>query len=157
VRAVDDVDLLLVGDGALKSDLTELSHTLGIDTRIRFMGIRDDVSAILAASDVFALTSLSEAASITLLEAMASAVPVVVTDVGGNPEMVRHGVDGLLVPRGDVQAAATALIRILRDRRTARAFGVAAMRRVRQHYRLDRTVARYYELYAGDRDLSRAH
>ena len=64
---------------------------------------------------MFALTSLSEAASITLLEAMASAVPVVATAVGGNPEIVRDDVDGCLVPRGDCAAVAAALLTLLRE------------------------------------------
>ena len=84
--------------------------------RVRFLGVRRDVADLLRASDVFALTSVSEAASITLLEAMGAGLPVVVTAVGGNPEIVRDGTDGLLAPRGDAGAAADALRRILGDR-----------------------------------------
>jgi glycosyltransferase involved in cell wall biosynthesis len=142
-----DVDLLLVGDGPLRGELERLTHELKISDRTRFLGVRDDVADILRAADVFALTSLSEAASITLLEAMASETPVVATAVGGNPEIVRDGIDGLLVPRRDPSAIATALIRVLDDPRMARAMGLAAAERVRSQFCLERTVEQYYGLY----------
>ncbi len=142
-----DVNLLLVGDGALRGDLEELVRSLGLESRVHFLGIRADVPEILRALDVFALTSLSEAASLTLLEAMASAVPVVVTAVGGNPELVRHGVDGLHVPRGDAGATACALLQILGDPAAAAAMGSAGRQRVVDHYRLEATVNAYLELY----------
>jgi L-malate glycosyltransferase len=145
--AREDVDLLLVGDGPLRETLTELCHSLGIAARVRFLGIRADVPEILRALDVFALTSVSEAASLTLLEAMASGVPVVVTAVGGNPELVRHGIDGLHVPRGDASATANALLLILGDPSIAARMGQAARQRVVEHYQLDSTVAAYYRLY----------
>jgi len=145
--ARDDVDLLLVGDGPLRESLTDLSRSLGIEGRVRFLGIRADVPDILRALDVFALTSVSEAASLTLLEAMASGVPVVVTAVGGNPELVRHGIDGLHVPRGDASATATAILQILSDPGTASGMGESGRQRVVERYQLDDTVAAYLRLY----------
>jgi N-acetyl-alpha-D-glucosaminyl L-malate synthase BshA len=142
-----DVDLLLVGDGPLRPDLEGLVRQLGIATRVRFLGVRSDVPDVLRAADVFALTSVSEAASLTLLEAMACAVPVVVTEVGGNPEMVRHEVEGLLVPRGDAAAAAAALLRLLDDPAEAAVLGAAGRARVLERYRLERTVRSYLRLY----------
>jgi glycosyltransferase involved in cell wall biosynthesis len=147
-----DVDLLLVGDGPLRPELEALAASLGLDGRVRFMGVRSDVADILRASDVFALTSVSEAASITLLEAMASELPVVVTGVGGNPEIVRDGTDGLLVPRGEARAVGEALLRVLSDRELAAAMGRAGAERVRSRFQLDDTVGRYYELYANKRN-----
>jgi glycosyltransferase involved in cell wall biosynthesis len=93
------------------------------------------------------LTSLSEAASLTILEAMASRLPVVVTAVGGNAEMVRHGMDGLLVPRGNDAAAAAALLQVLDDPVKAAAMGAAGRARVERHYRLSGTIASYWRLY----------
>ncbi|MGH7171125.1 MAG: glycosyltransferase [Gemmataceae bacterium] len=142
-----DVDLLLVGDGRLRPDLEGLVRSLQIESRVRFLGVRFDVPDILRTIDVFALTSVSEAASLTLLEAMASAVPVVVTDVGGNPEMVRHGVEGLLVPRGDAGATAAALLRILDTPATAAAMGAAGRIRVLERYQLEQTIQSYFRLY----------
>ena len=88
-----------------------------------------------------------EAASITLLEAMASGVPAVVTAVGGNPEMIHHNVEGLLVPRGDAQATAIAITQILDHPEKAEAMGAAGARRVREQYQLNATVDSYYALY----------
>lgn len=143
-----DADLLVAGDGPLAGSLRSLARALGIETRVRFLGVRDDVADLLGASDVFALTSVSEAASMTLLEAMASALPVVATAVGGTPEIVREGVDGLLVPRGDDCAVAAAILKLLADRDAAAAMGRAGAARVRECYRLEDTIERYYALYA---------
>jgi glycosyltransferase involved in cell wall biosynthesis len=142
-----DVDLLLAGDGPLRADLERLAVESCISGRVRFLGVRSDVPALLQASDLFALTSVSEAASLTLLEAMASGLAVVVTNVGGNPEIVREGVEGLLVPRGDSSATATALLRLLDDPALAAAMGAAGRARVEDRYRLQRTIESYYALY----------
>jgi glycosyltransferase involved in cell wall biosynthesis len=150
--AVQDVDLLLVGDGPLRPDLEAQADALGITRRVRFLGVRHDVPDILAASDVFVLPSLSEAASITLLEAMATGTPVVATNVGGNPEIVRHDENGLLTPRGDAPAMAMAIVRLLREPERARELGAHAAEQVRRTYRLERTIDRYHTLY---RELAR--
>ncbi|MFO0850051.1 MAG: glycosyltransferase [Gemmataceae bacterium] len=142
-----DVDLLLVGDGPLRADLERLADELGVAGRVRFVGIQKNVAEWLAAADVFALTSVSEAASLTLLEAMATGLPVVVTAVGGNPEIVRDGVDGLLFPRGDAAGCATAFRELLDDPDHAERLGESGRDRVRERYRLDQTVAAYYRLY----------
>ena len=120
-----DVDLLLAGNGDLRNNLEEQVHSAGLENRVRFLGVRTDVPALLQAADIFAMTSLSEAASLTILEAMASRLPVMVTAVGGNPEMVRDGIDGLLVPRGDAAGAAAALLRLLDNPGIAADMGAA--------------------------------
>ncbi len=147
--ARDDVDLLLVGDGPLRPEIEGQVGRLGLETRVKFLGIRRDVPDVLAASTVFCLNSVSEAASLTLMEAMAAGRPVVVTDVGGNPEIVREGVDGLLVPRQDPGALAAALLQVLDSPEVAHRMGEAGAARVRDVYRIDRTVQRYFELYSG--------
>ena len=145
--ALPDVDLLLVGDGPLRPDLEAQTARLGLGGRVRFLGVRRDVPAVLAATDVFCLPSLSEAASLTLMEAMAAGLPVVVSDVGGNPEIVRAEREGLLVPRRNPEALAAGLVRILQDPVLSRRFGAAGTTRVRDVYRLDRTIERYFDLY----------
>jgi glycosyltransferase involved in cell wall biosynthesis len=142
-----DVDLLMVGDGPLRGELEALAVELGLTGRVHFLGVRDDVPDLLRAADVFALTSLSEAASLTLMEAMASGLPVVVTDVGGNPELVRDGVDGLLVPRGDRRAIGSALLKILDDPALASAMGQAGRTSADRRFRLARTVENYLDLF----------
>lgn len=146
-QIASDVDLLLVGDGPLRSELEQQASALGIASRVCFTGLRDDVPDILAAIDVFTLSSLSEAASITLLEAMAAGVPVVVTDVGGNGEIIRDGLDGLLTPRGDARALADALTKVLSNRPFAVSLGRSGAERVSSRYQLNRTIERYLKMY----------
>jgi glycosyltransferase involved in cell wall biosynthesis len=136
-----------VGDGPLRGDLERQAQGLGLTGRVRFLGVRSDVPDVLQAADIFALLSVSEAASLTLLEALASRLPAVVTAVGGNPEIVRDGREGLLVPRGDAAAAASALLRLLDDPGTAGRLGEAGRARVEERYRLDGTVGAYWRLY----------
>jgi L-malate glycosyltransferase len=142
-----DVDLLLVGDGPLRGDLERLAHELNLDRRVHFLGVRHDVAAILHASQVFVLTSVCEGAPLTLLEAMAAGISPVVTAVGGNPEIVRDGIDGYLTPRGNAEAIAEAIEKLLDDSTIRAAMGAAAAQRVREHYAIERTVNRYRALY----------
>jgi N-acetyl-alpha-D-glucosaminyl L-malate synthase BshA len=142
-----NANLLLAGDGPLRSDLESLTHQLHLQDRVQFLGVRADIPELLQAADLFVMTSLSEAASLTLLEAMAVGLPVVVTDVGGNPEIVRHNIDGLLVPRQDDAALSEALSTLLHYPEKAEALGASGRDRVHQKYDLQRTIARYHQLY----------
>ena len=143
-----DVELLLAGDGPLRATLEQQASALGIRHRVHFLGVRSDVPTILTASDIFALTSVTEAASLTLLEAMASRLPVVVTAVGGNSEIVRDGVHGYVVPRGDHAAAGRAFVELLRNPARGAAMGEAGHRHVCSHYQLNQTIGTYGRLYA---------
>lgn len=142
-----DVDLLMVGDGPLRGDLEALARDFHIADRVRFLGIRTEIPDLMRAAEVFVLTSFSEAASLTLLEAMASGLPAIVTDVGGNGEIVRHEREGLLFPRGDAAGCAAAFRRLLNDPAFAASLGEAGRVRARERYRLERTVEEYYRLY----------
>jgi glycosyltransferase involved in cell wall biosynthesis len=145
--ALPGVDLLMVGDGPLRPDLERLAGELGVTDRVKFLGIRADIPDLMRAADVFTLTSLSEAASLTLMEAMATAIPAAVTSVGGNGEIVRHEREGLLFPRRDVAGCAAAFRRLFREPGLAARLGAAGRLRVLEKYRLERTVAEYYQLY----------
>ncbi|HSQ58462.1 MAG TPA: glycosyltransferase [Gemmata sp.] len=147
VGELPGVDLLMVGDGPLRSELEALSVELQARDRVKFLGIRTDIPDLMRAADAFALTSLSEAASLTLLEAMASGLPSVVTNVGGNPELVRHECEGLLFPRGDAAACNAAFRRLFADAALAERLGKAARDRAVEHYQLSRTINQYYDLY----------
>ncbi|QVL34969.1 glycosyltransferase [Telmatocola sphagniphila] len=142
-----NIDLVLVGDGPLRPQLEAQVRDLKIEKRVKFLGIRNDVADILRAVDIFALTSVSEAASLTLLEAMACSRPVVVTDVGGNPEIVREGIDGFRVPRNDDAACAAAFLKIVQDPALAKRMGESGRKRVEEIYTLERTLQRYKKLY----------
>ena len=111
----DRAVLVLVGLGPLEDELRTLATDLGITERVVFTGSRDDVFALLPAFDVFALSSRFEGLPIALLEAMASGVAPVATCVGGIPEVITDGRDGLLVAPGDAAALAAALAKLLGD------------------------------------------
>lgn len=128
-KTMPDARLALVGGGD-KAPLLSLVTELGIADRVVFPGVRRDIPAVYAASDLFAMSSKSEGTSVTLLEAMLSERPAVVTDVGGNPEIVDPGVTGLLTPRGDDAAMADALQTLLGDPARRREMGARGRRRV---------------------------
>ena len=141
------VELLMVGDGPLRRDLESLAAELGIADRVRFLGIRSDIADVMKAADVFALTSVSEAASLTLLEAMASGLPVVATNVGGNMELARPDREGLLFPRADAAGCADALRRLFDEPELAARLGASGRARALERYQLGRTVEEYFALY----------
>ena len=106
--------------------------------------------------EVFALTSTSEGYSVALLEACASSLPIVATDVGGNREIVRHGINGRLVPSGDTAAIATALIALLRGGEQAAAMGRAGYAWAQAEASFRTMAERYRGLYDVSSDLSSA-
>jgi glycosyltransferase involved in cell wall biosynthesis len=120
---------------------------LGIADRVEFTGLRQDVPQILADSDIFVLSSLREGMSLAAIEAMAAARPVVLTDVGGNPELVEAGVQGLIVPSGDAAALAEALLTLREDPSRRTGIGRAARARVRDVFSLETMTRQYEELY----------
>ncbi len=129
-----DCCLLIVGDGPERSRLEAQAASLG--DRVRFLGHRKDVAEILRATNIYLQTSRSEGFSNAILQAMATMLPVVVTAVGGNPELVSEET-GVLVPAGDAGAMTEALGQLFRDPKRRRKLGAAARRRVEQHFSLD--------------------
>ena len=147
LAAVPKVRLLVVGDGPLRQDLEALAEDLKISDRVLFLGHRSDVPELLCIMDVVALSSLHEGNSIALLEAMEAGRPVVATAVGGNPELVVDGVTGLLVPPGEPEPLARAIVELLKDGPRRRAMGIAGRARVEKHFSIDAMVRSYESLY----------
>jgi len=139
--------LLLAGEGELKADIETLASQLGIADAVRFLGVRGDVPRLMAAADVFMLSSLSEGVSVTLLEAMGAGLPIAATDVGGNSEVVAANESGLLSPRGDAQGLGRNLVTLLRDAGLRRRMGEGGRARLLQTFTQDRMHERYAELY----------
>lgn len=138
--------VVLAGDGPERASLAALAAELGLGERVRFLGLRNDVPRVLAAFDLFALTSHSEGLPIAVLEAMASGLPVTATDVGGLPQAVRPGQTGVLVPPGDAAALAAAWHALAEP--AARAPLAAAARELaRSTFSLEAMVATYSRLY----------
>ena len=152
---VPDVRFLIVGDTIEKQEYREelkrLVIRLGLQDQVVFTGFRLDVPELLAALSVSVLPSLGlEGLSNSLLESMAAGLPVVATRVGGNPEIVEDGVNGLLVAPADAEELAGAICRLLENRTLARNFGQAGRRLVMTRYSLEQAVATTEQLY---RDL----
>ena len=141
-----DASFTFVGDGPRREALELLTRALGISERVRFMGESRDVAPILAGHDLFVLPSRSEAFPNALIEAMATALPVVATDVGGIPEVVRPG-SGLLVRPNDERVLADAVLALMDDPAAAAALGRAARADVERHYTIDRMVERFEQIY----------
>jgi glycosyltransferase involved in cell wall biosynthesis len=139
--------LLVVGDGEARPALVEQVRTAGLEDAVVFAGRRDDIPEVLAAADVFVLPTLFDALPTVIMEAMAARLPVVASATGGIPDMVVDGVEGLLVPPGDVGALARAVSRLLADRELARALGTAARGRAERCFSLTGQAARQAELY----------
>ena len=139
--------LLLLGDGPLKAELRALAGELGIAASVHFMGSVEDVIPVVMHFDVGVLCSESEGFSNAIIEYMVCAVPTVATRVGGNPELIRDGVDGFLVAPGDVPALASRIVALLDDRALAQTLGESARGRV-QEYTLDRMVGEHLACYA---------
>jgi len=139
--------LLIVGDGPLRAELDALGRGLGLDDRLRLLGDRQDVAQILRALDCFVLPSVGEGISNAILEAMATALPVVATRVGGNVELVEDGETGLLVEVGQPEGLVRALECYLGDSGIARKHGAAARVRVEREFGLARMLTGYGDLY----------
>jgi len=142
-----DVHFLIVGDGADRLDLERHARSVGLEKRVLFTGFRVDVPELLREATVSVLPSLSEGLSNSLLESMACSVPVVAASVGGNPEVIEHGVTGLLVPPRDSAALAAATARFLENRDLASQFGQAGRRRVTEFFSVERSVSETEQLY----------
>lgn len=143
--------LLLAGDGPRREALSALADRLGLQGNCRFLGVRRDVGDILAAANVFALSSapLQETLSVAAIEAMFAGLPVVATDVGSMDEIVLGGETGRLVPPGDPAALAEALTALLADPETARRMGQRATQLAKTRFGIETMVAAFADLFAG--------
>lgn len=139
--------LVFLGDGPLLGRLQQVAGELGISGHVLFLGARQDVPECLAAFDLFAFPSLNEGMGRALIEAMAVGVPVVATRVGGIPDVVTEGVNGLLAPPENERALAAAILALLRDPGRMRAFGEAAGRSVGERFETASTIREIERLY----------
>jgi glycosyltransferase involved in cell wall biosynthesis len=146
--------LVIVGDGAQRQALGDLLGASAAREHVWFAGERSDVPDIMRGLDCFVLPSRAEGVSNTILEAMASRLPVVATSVGGNPELIESGMTGQLVPAGDSEALARAMLTYFKVRSMARRHAKAARRVVESRFSLKRMVADYTALY--ERSLAAA-
>ncbi|GHU37885.1 glycosyl transferase family 1 [Betaproteobacteria bacterium] len=146
--------LVMIGDGPLRKESLAILEEAGCADLAWLPGERNDVPEVLRGLDCFVLPSLAEGISNTILEAMASGLPVVATDVGGNGELIEEGKTGKLIPVNDVSAMASEIVSLAGQRAHARQLGLAGREAVERKYSLTAMVAHYQSLY--DRGLERA-
>jgi glycosyltransferase involved in cell wall biosynthesis len=142
-----DVRFALVGDGPLRSEIMDQASALGISDKVVITGIRADVPRILAASDVFVLSSLWEGMPLSLLEAMAAGSPAVATDVGGVAEVLDHGALGTMVPPGDPAALAVAIAGCLDHPESAGERAREAQSFAEQKYGMQTMIRKWEQVY----------
>jgi glycosyltransferase involved in cell wall biosynthesis len=150
IEAHPNALLLLAGQGPLLDDTRRLAHVLHLDDSVRFLGIRTDIPDLMRASDLFLMSSLWEGLPIVLLEAAASGLPSVATEVGGNATAVLDGISGRIVPPNDDSALAAAVIEVLdMSQEARRSSGDAARELAQSTYSLETVAERWLDLYAG--------
>jgi glycosyltransferase involved in cell wall biosynthesis len=143
VRQRPAARFLIVGDGPCRESLQQRAQILGLATNVLFLGSRDDVPGLLAAMDVFVLTSHNEANPVSILEAMSVGRPVVATNVGSIHEVVADGRTGFLVPPGDVAELAKCIFTLLDEPLLCQSFGAAARQAVVENWSIEAMVQGY--------------
>jgi glycosyltransferase involved in cell wall biosynthesis len=141
------LEFVLVGDGPLRPEIERQTEELGLRDQVIFLGDRRDIPALLASMDISVVPSESESLSNVALESMAAGVPVIATNVGGNPELVSEE-RGLLVPPNDDASLASALERLLSDGSMRAELGAKARQFVKVNFTLEHIQASYEALYA---------
>ena len=143
-----DTQLAIAGEGPLRDDLSRQINDLGLSDRVRLLGLRDDMPDLYYASDALVLSSAWEGMPVVMLEAMASATPIVSTAVGAVPELVTDGESGFVVPPGDHIALADAMERMMDlSNEDRHALGEAGHDRVRSEFSLDRVIDKWEDLF----------
>ncbi|MCH8911370.1 MAG: glycosyltransferase [Chloroflexi bacterium] len=143
----ENMHMALAGEGEQLGYLRNLANELGISERISFLGVRNDLPDLFSAADSVLMPSLNEGFPRTAIEAMAAGKPVIATRVGGTPEAIVEGETGILVPSADIDAMASALVKLVGDRGLQSRLGKAGRRRAEQNYAVDNYVARLDGLY----------
>lgn len=144
---VQDARFVVVGDGPLREELRALAGRLGVRDRVHFLGFRSDARSLMALMNVIAVPSLTEGSPLVTLEAMAAGIPVVASEVGGIPDQIRHGREGLLVPPDDAASLGDALVELLVDPGRATSLGEAGRSRATSEIHHETMVCRVENVY----------
>ena len=147
ISSFPETHLLLVGDGPERERIEEKADQLNISQNVTISGFTDDVRPYLALTDIFVLSSLSEGIPISLLEAMASGLPVVATSVGGTPEVIENGITGYLVPPNSPLEFSKKVKLLLKDNNKRKLMGENAFNRVCDHFSLQEMTRLYQNVY----------
>jgi len=143
----EQIRLVLVGDGPLRKECQQLLNAAGLDQLAWLPGERNDVPEVMRGLDCFVLPSLAEGISNTILEAMASGLPVIATNVGGNADLVVAEQTGVLVPPADPESMARAIIRMAKQADTRQSMALSGRRLVEEKFSMNAMVASYQGTY----------
>jgi glycosyltransferase involved in cell wall biosynthesis len=143
----DQVEVLIVGEGPLESQLIQEVKTLGFSEKIHFAGAQPNIPAILNALDIFVLPSQAEGISNTILEAMATGLPVIATEVGGNTELIKAGETGLLVPPSNPELLAKAILALVINKQKRLELGKNAHQSILDNFTIQVMVNNYTAVY----------
>jgi len=141
------IKLLMVGDGPERKKLEKIADEIGVREHVIFLGMRDDVPRLMAAMDIFALSSVDEGLPLAALEAMSVGLPIVATDVGGIPEAVGHGLNGFLIPPRSPQQMAIALLKLIHDPELREKLSIQARKRAVERFSIKAMIKAYQALY----------
>jgi len=141
------VRLLIIGDGSLRGTLERLTQALGLEKSVSFLGARSDVAQLLAALDVFVLSSIHEGVPLSVVEAMGAGKPVIATDVGGLRLLVKHSVNGLLVPPGDPSALEVAMRDLATNSALRQDMGAKSRQIASDSFSVSTMIKRYQSIY----------
>ena len=151
IREISCVKLLIIGEGPMKKEL--MNKAKGISHKIAFVGNQDNVSDWLNALDIFVLPTFAENHSISILEAMRQAKAIITTDVGGNSESIRNGIDGLLVTAGNISELKEAILYFQNNKNKIKELGANAKERFKLNFteiKMNKNTIKYFENYLQD-------
>ncbi len=146
-QAFPETFLIIVGDGPERENLESFASKLGLSSYVIFTGFREDIHNYMKIIDVFLLTSFSEGTAMTLLEAMASSLPCIVTEVGGNPEIVKDEETGFVIPNDNEKILSEKICKLLDDDILKKEMGVAGRKRFEENFTVDKMVSAYENIY----------
>ena len=142
-----EIKAAIVGEGYLKGELKKLVIKLGIDKEVEFLGVRKDIARIMKSAKIFVLPSRWEGLPLTILEAMSNRMSIIATKVGGIPEVIENGKEGILVPPEDLEALARAVIKLFEDRKLRVKLGINAYKKVKEKYSIEVYTKNILDLY----------
>ena len=147
LESVPGINFIVAGEGEERKRLEGMCRQLKLDSAVKLIGAISDVFALLRASDIGVLSSYSESLSNSIIEYMAAGVPVICTDVGGNRELVKDGLNGIVVRPGDPERLANAIIMLINDPTLRLRMGKESLRLAQSLFNLGKTVRAYQDLY----------
>jgi glycosyltransferase involved in cell wall biosynthesis len=144
---IPGIKLVLIGDGEKMQELKQLTRTLDIDDYVIFTGFINNPQRFIRLFDIFLLSSFSEGTSMTLLEAMSLGTPCVVTNVGGNPEVVENNVNGYVVPSDNVSLFSKSILDLLQNNKKRDEFAIMSRKKYLNDFTVSKMVSRYQKIY----------